>query len=85
MTVATFHPISKRTDLITAFTAVIDHDVFSWRGLDLEVTREGASRTVTFPDTDTDFGVLTYDDRLHTIIELIRDLEFIAEAANDEG
>jgi len=77
--------ISKRVDVIAAFAAVTDEDTFVWRGLDLLITREGASRTVTFPDADTIFGVLTYDDRLHTIINLVRDLDFLAAAIADDA
>ncbi|WIB65676.1 hypothetical protein [Curtobacterium sp. MCBD17_040] len=77
--------ISKRIELLTALnevTPAADLTVV-YRGLELRVVCEGRSRTVTFPDADTDFGVLTYSDRFHTVLDVVRNLEFLAAAWAD--
>lgn len=74
--------ITKRVQLLTALSEVLPDTVaeFTFRGLDIKVVCEGSSRTVTFPDPDTDFGVLTYGPRFATVLDTARDLEWLAAA-----
>ncbi len=81
--------ITKRVQLLAALADVLPGAPveFTYRGLDIEVVCEGQSRTVTFPDEDTDFGVLTYGPRFNTVLNTARDLEWLAAAwggRNDE-
>lgn len=74
--------ITKRVQLLAALADVLPDitTAFTYRGLDIEVTCEGQSRTVTFPDEDTDFGVLTYGPRFTSVLNTARDLEWLAAA-----
>ena len=81
--------ISKRVQLLTTLADVLPESSveFNYRGLDIKVVCEGLSRTVTFPDEDTDFGILTYGPRFNTVLNAARDLEWLAAAwagRNDE-
>jgi hypothetical protein len=83
------HTTTKRVELLTLLADVLPFTTteFTYRGLDIKVTSEGLSRTVTFPDADTDFGVLTYGPRFDTVLNTARDLEWLAAAwaaRNDE-
>jgi hypothetical protein len=81
--------ITKRVQLLSALADVLPDTTveYTYRGLAIEVTCEGLSRTVTFPDEDADFGILTYGPRFNTVLNTARDLEWLAAAwagRNDE-